>query len=561
MKTNRRNFFQTLSAGTAGFGLAATLPLASCAPQSSDNTAESDDEQILFIGDDIAIAETVYGKVKGFILRDIYQFRGIPYGADTSGKNRFMPPQKPEPWDEVLPTVWWGNTAPQIMDNRYANAYSSFVDHWNYDDVSEDCLKLNVWTPAIADGKKRPVLVWLHGGGYTNGNGIEQDGYMGENLSKKGDVVFVSINHRLGPIGFTDLSGVGGEKYKDSGNVGALDMIAALEWVKENIVNFGGDPGNVTIMGQSGGGAKVCTVAAMPKSAGLVHKAVPLSGSTTQAMDQEYAQKLGEYVVKEAGLKPSEIDKLQELPWKEYILIANKASQKLTEEIGSSGLMRMGFAPVADGVNIPKGTFYSEATGVSSDVPMMLCTTFHEWGMSRTMPELEKMSADEAKEMLKERAGFRGGFGDKAPEIYDAYAKVFPDATPYEVLTLISSNRSSVVSTANAKLNQGSPVYVAWFGWEPPMFNGRMRAFHCLDICFWFNNTDLMITHTGGGSRPRKLGAKMSDALLQFMKTGNPNCETLPEWPEFTAENGETMILNDVCEVKNDPDKEGRELI
>ena len=559
MKTNRRNFFQTMGVGAAGFGLATTLPLTSCAVPAESATAE-DDEQILFIGDDIAIADTAYGKVKGFILRGITQFRGIPYGADTSGKNRFMPPQKPESWDDIKPTVWWGNTAPQLMDGRYANAYSSFVDHWNYDDVSEDCLKLNVWTPAL-DGNKRPVLVWLHGGGYTNGNGIEQDGYMGENLSRKGDVVFVSINHRLGPIGFSDLSGVGGEKYKDSGNVGALDMVAALEWVNENIANFGGDPGNVTIMGQSGGGAKVCTVAAMPAAKGLIHKAVPLSGSTTQGMDQAYAQKLGEYVLKEAGLRPSEIDKLQEIPWKEYILIANKASQKMREEQGGSGLMRMGFAPVADGVNIPKGTFYSEAGGVSSDVPMLLCTTFHEWGMARTNPEIEEITADEAKEMMKASAGFRGGFGDKASAIYDAYAKVFPDAKPIEIMTLASSNRQSVVASATAKLNQPAPVYVAWFGWEPPMFNGRMRAFHCSDICFWFYNTDLMLTHTGGGARPRKLSEKMSDALLSFMKTGNPNCETLPEWPQFSAENGEVMILNDVCEAKNDPDKEARELL
>ena len=557
MKTNRRNFFQTMGVGAAGFGIASTLPLTACAAPSEDKS--NDDEQILFIGDDIAIANTQYGKVKGFILRGITQFRGIPYGADTSGKNRFMPPQKPEAWDNIRPAVWWGNTAPQIMDGRYASAYSSFADHWNYDDVSEDCLKLNVWTPAI-DSNKRPVLVWLHGGGYTNGNGIEQDGYMGENLSRKGDVVFVSINHRLGPIGFSDLSGVGGEKYKDSGNVGALDMVAALEWVKENISNFGGDPNNVTIMGQSGGGAKVCTVAAMPAAAGLVHKAVPLSGSATSAMDQEVSRKLGEYILDEAGLKPSEIDKLQEMPWKDYILLANAASRKFAQENSTSG-MRFGFAPVADGINIPKGTFYSEENGVSSNVPMIICSTFHEWGMSRTMPELEKITADEAKEMLKERAGFRGGLGDKAPAVFDAYAKAFPDATPYEVMTLVSSNRNGVVDTATAKTKQPAPVYVAWFGWEPPLFDNRMRAFHCLDICFWFYNTDLMLTHTGGGARPRALSEKMSDALLSFMRTGDPNCDALPTWPKFTVENGETMVLNDVCQVKNDPDREGRKMI
>jgi para-nitrobenzyl esterase len=365
----------------------------------------------------------------------------------------------------------------------------------------------------------------------------------------------------LGPIGFSDLSGVGGEKYKDSGNVGALDMVAALEWVKENIASFGGDPANVTIMGQSGGGAKVCVLAAMPAAKGLIHKAVPLSGSSTKALDQEYSQKLGEYILKEAGLKPSEIDKLQEMPWKEYLLLASKASQTMTKENSPAPGFRGGFAPVADGVNIPKGTFYSEADGVSADVPMLICSTFHEWGIARTNPELEKITADEAKKMLSERAGIRGGFGEKAAEIYDAYAKVFPDKKPIEILTLASSNRKGVVETATAKAVQKAPVYTAWFGWEPPMFNGRMRAFHCLDICFWYANTDLMLTHTGGGARPRKLSEKMSASLLQFMKTGNPNGGGLPEWPAFTVENGETMVLNDTCEVKNDPDREARKLL
>lgn len=544
---------------TAGSFLAVIFLLSSCSQPAAKPAAA--DDQVLKVGDDIAIAQTEYGKVQGFILNDIFQFRGIPYGASTAGKNRFMPPQKPEPWDNIYPAVWWGNSAPQIMDNRYANAWSSFADHWNYDDVSEDCLKLNVWTPSITDNAQRPVLVWLHGGGYTNGNGIEQDGYMGDNLSRKGDIVFVSINHRLGPIGFTDLSGVGGEKYASSGNVGALDMAAALEWVNHNISNFGGDPGNVTIIGQSGGGAKVCVVMNMPQAAGLVHKGVPLSGSTIEALDQEYSRGLGAYVLKEAGLKPSEVDKLQEIPWKDYILIANRAAQKYNQDNPRPGMMRGGFAPVADGVNLPKGKFFADPEGLSSGVPMMINTTFHEWSASRTNPELENITADSAKKMLASGSGMRGAYGDKAAEIYDAYAKVFPEAKPIEIATLIGSNRKSVVAAANAKSVQKAPVYVSWFGWEPPLFNNRMRAFHCLDICFWFYNTDVMLTHTGGGARPRALSGKMSGALLQFMRTGDPNGGGLPQWPAYTIENGETMILDDVCEVKNDPDREARAVI
>ena len=192
---------------------------------------------------------------------------------------------------------------------------------------------------------------------------------------------------------------------------------------------------------------------------------------------------------------------------------------------------------------------------------MLICSTFHEWGMSRTDPKLEKISAADAKNMLKERAGFRGGLGEKAPEVYDAYAKAFPDAKPIEIMCLVASNRKGVVETATAKSVQPAPVYVAWFGWQPPLFNNRMRAFHCLDICFWFNNTDVMLTHTGGGARPRKLSEKMSDALLQFMKTGDPNGGGLPKWPEFTEAKGEVMVLDDSCQVMNDPDRKGREML
>ena len=555
MKTNRRNFFQTLGAGAAGIGLS-SIPMISGA---SNLPKTEEDDQVLKIGDSIAIAETKYGKVKGFILRGITCYRGIPYGADTSGKNRFMAPQPPKPWTTTLPAVWWGNTAPQIMDNRYANSYASFVDHWNYDDVSEDCLRLNIWTPAI-DAKKRPVMVWLHGGGYTNGNGIEQDGYDGENLSRKGNIVFVSINHRLGPIGFSDLSKVGGSKYADSGNVGALDMVAALEWVRDNIASFGGDPGNVTIMGQSGGGAKVCILAAMPKAKGLFHKAVSLSGSTVKAMDQKASQSLGEYILKEAGLNTTDVDKLQDMPWKDYLELANKAAKKFAAENTGTGV-RGGFSPVADGINIPKGQFFAEPNGLSSDVPMIINTNFHEWGMARTMPEMELITADKAKEMLKERAGMGGGLGDKAGVVYDAYAKIYPSAKPIEILTLVSSNRKGAIETADAKASQKAPVYLSWFGWEPPMFDHRMRAFHCLDICFWYANTDLMLTHTGGGKRPRALSEKMSGALLQFMKTGNPNGGGLPEWKAYTTAKGETLVINDHSELKNDPDREARKLI
>jgi para-nitrobenzyl esterase len=554
MKSNRRNFIQKLGLGAtglgaAGFGLGSTLT----SEAKVFKPKEKEDEQLLFVGDNIAVTNTQYGKVRGYILRGIHTFLGIPYGADTSGENRFMPPQKPKSWTDVKPAVWWGNSAPQIMEKRYADQYASFVDHWNYDDVSEDCLKINVWTPAL-DNKKRPVIVWLHGGGFVNGNAVEQDGYNGENLSRFGDVVFCSLNHRLGALGFTNLAG-SGDKMAASGNVGMLDIVAALEWVRDNIANFGGDATNVTIIGQSGGGSKVCTLTAMPSAKGLFHRAVALSGSSLNGLSKEYSEKLGAMVLKEAGLSPNEIGKLQQIPWREYIDIANRAVTKMADEAKRLNLVRGGFAPVADGNYLSAGAFYSDNSHFSADVPMIISTTFNEQSPSRVNSALENVTLAEAKENLKAR------FGDKTNEIVDAYAKVFPDKKPVEIWSMILSNRKGAIATADAKAKQKAPVYLAWFGFQPPLFDGRMRAFHCDDICFWFYNTDLMLTHTGGGARPRRLSEKMAKSFLKFVRTGNPNGGGLPNWARYTSEKGETMILNDECILKNDPDREARKAL
>jgi para-nitrobenzyl esterase len=560
MKTDRRRFFRTVGAGAAGLTLGSSvLSISSCA---SPAGKKDEEDQQLYIGDNIAVTDTVYGKVRGYMLRNIYYFLGIPYGADTSGKNRFMPPQKPEPWTEVYPAIWWGNSAPQNMENRYANKYGSFRDHWNYDDVSEDCLRINVFTPAINDGKKRPVMFWIHGGGFTNGNGIEHDGYNGENLARYGDIVFCSINHRLGPLGFTNLAGAGGEKFAASGNAGMLDIVAALEWVRDNIANFGGDPGNVTIMGQSGGGAKVCTLTAMPSAKGMFHKAVVLSGASIRSGEKEYSEKLGQYVLKEAGLSSSQVDKLQEMPWKDYYAIATSAADKLNNELGQAPRgIRRGFSPVVDGSILLQHPYFPEPAPEAADIPMIICSTFNEQSPSWTDAALENITLDEVVEKVKERAGFGAGFGEKAKEVVEAYAKAFPEKKPVEIWSLVSSNRQNTVILADAKSKQSAPVFVAWFGWQPPLFDNRMRAFHCVDICFWFYNTDLMLTHTGGGARPRNLSVKMAGSLLQFMKTGDPNGVELPVWPKYTATNGETLILDDICEAKNDPDREARKAL
>lgn len=553
MRSNRRQFVQTLGTSSAGIALGPRLGAAQM-----DGMGKS---QVLLVGDNIALAETQYGKVRGYMLRDIYYFLGMPYGADTSGANRFMPPQKPKPWTNVYPALWWGDSAPQNMDNRYANKFASFRDHWNYGDVSEDCLRINVFTPAINDGKKRPVLFWIHGGGFINGNAIEQDGYNGENFARFGDVVFCSINHRLGPLGYCDLAGVAGEEFAASGNVGMLDIVAALEWVRDNIANFGGDPGNVTIMGQSGGGAKVCILTAMPCAKGLFHKAVVLSGASRKSGEKAFSENLGAAVVKEAGMTANDLAKLQAMPWKDFYAIAIKAQQNVIKAAGPGGGMMRGFVPVVDGKVLPQHPYYPGAAATAADIPMIISSVENEQSPSWADSSLESITLEQVTEKLKQRAGFGAGFGDRAKEVVAAYSAAFPGRKPVEIWSLASSNRQSVVALADVKAKQPAPVYVNWFTWQPPLFDNRMRAFHCVDISFWFYNTDLMLTHTGGGPRPRALSTKMAGALLQFMKTGNPNGAGLPVWPKYSAASGETMIFDDICEVKNDPDREARKAL
>lgn len=559
MKANRRRFIKTIGTGSAGIAASAAAVSAAPAAAKAREGSRANDGQLLLIGDNIAVTDTQYGKVRGYILRGIHHFLGMPYGADTSGANRFMPPQKPKAWTGVRPAIWWGNSAPQNMDNRYANAYGSFRDHWNYDDVSEDCLRINVFTPGMKDGKKRPVMFWIHGGGFVNGNGIEHDGYSGENFARFGDAVFCSINHRLGALGFCNLAGVGGEKFAASGNAGMLDIVAALEWVRDNIANFGGDPDNVTIMGQSGGGAKVCTLMAMPSAKGLFHKAVALSGSARRSGEKAASEALGAAVVKEARLTAADIGKLQSMPWKEFYAIATKAQQSLARTAGP-GIMR-GFSPVVDGTVLPQHPFDPAGAPMAANIPLIISSTQNEQSPSWTDSSLEAVTMDVVVDRLKARAGFGAGFGDKAKEVVDSYAKAFPNLKPVEIWSLVSSNRQAVVALADVKSKQPAGVYVDWFTWQPPLFDNRMRAFHCVDICFWYYNTDLMLSHTGGGPRPKALATKMAGALLQFMKTGNPNGPGLPKWPRYTPEKGETMIFDDVCRVENDPDREARKAL
>ena len=426
------------------------------------------------------------------------------------------------------------------MDNKWQNNAATFTDHWNYFDVAEACLNLNVWTPA-PDGKKRPVLVWMHGGGFSFGNCVEQDGYKGANLAGGGDIVFVSVNHRLNAFGFTDLSSCGDPAFAVSGNVGILDLVAALQWIHDNIANFGGDPGNVTVMGQSGGGSKVCDVISMPSAKGLVHKAVALSGNARSASSPAVSAAIGAAILKTVG---GDVKKLQAMPWKEYYDLAHKVAA----EVGG------GFSPVADGTVLPADGFFKD--DIAADIPLILCTTTSEFSLSKEDAKLEEITFDEAVAMVRDQFG-----QPKAEDILKAYQTAFPSKKPIELVNLTVAQRKNVLATADAKSAQKAPVYLAWFDYNAPLFDGRLRAFHCSDICYWFKNTDLMVTHTGGGSEPRKISDQMSSALLAFMRTGNPNCKGVPQWPAYTPEDAPTMIFSQKSEVRNAPDRDALALM
>ena len=494
------------------------------------------------------IVQTQYGKVAGYVDNGIFVYKGIPYAK----AERFMPPVKADSWEGIRSSRAYGPTAPQEKRTGWYSDEQAFAFDWNDGFPDEDCLRVNIWTPGVNDEKKRPVMVWLHGGGYSAGSGQELPSYDGLNLAASGDVVVVSLNHRLNVLGFLDLSAFG-DKYSKSGNVGMLDIVEALKWVRDNISAFGGDSSNVTLFGQSGGGGKVTTLLAMPSANGLFHKSIVQSGSILTTMTSKWSRRIGAAVVKELGISPNKIDEISKVPYDELLAAGQKAIATVRPEAEKAGFdtFLFGWAPTVDGNILPSQPCSQESLNRSKHIPMIVGSTLHEFTTSSYVPQLRGINEDQAAEFLKSR------YGDRVGEYVELLKKAYPQSNPLDLIDTDYTFRPWVVDQAASRSRLGgAPTYMYLFTWQSPVMDGMLRSTHCMEIPFVFNNTSLHATMTGGGAEAAALGDKMSSAWINFARTGNPNTPLLPEWKEYTCEEGAAMIFDNECEVRYGHDRE-----
>ena len=508
-----------------------------------------------------AIVETNAGKVRGFTRNGILTFLGIPYAGTTADSARFRPPAKVTPWAGVRSSMQYGFVSPQEPRAGWANDEVAWMFDWEDGRPGEDCLRVNIWTPGVNDNKKRPVMVWLHGGGFYAGSGQELKSYYGENLSRRGDVVVVSLNHRLGVLGYLNLAEIGGQKYAQSANVGMLDIVAALEWVRDNIANFGGDPQNVTIFGQSGGGGKVNTLMAMPAAKGLFHRAAVQSGSLLNASTREDSAKLGAALMQQLGLSASQIDRILELPAEQLVSAGIAAVRSLASPSRPGGpfrLPRFGWQPTVDGTTLPSHPFDPVAPGISEHVPLLVGPVLNEFTNALFDPTLATLTESELKERVTAQ------YREKSQHIIEVFRGAHPHDSPGELMARISAapvRQNAVTQAERQAALGGSPVYSYWFCWKTPVLDGRPGAFHCSELAFVFDNTDRCAPMTGGGPGPRSLAAKVSEAWIHLARTGNPNHPGLPKWPAFTADHKAVVIFDENCLTENDPDHDERQAL
>jgi para-nitrobenzyl esterase len=505
------------------------------------------------------VVETASGRVRGAIIEGVAAFKCIPYGAPTSGGNRFMPPRAPTPWAGVRDALEYAGHAPQQgLRPATRPELADFSGLPDNSPETEDCLTLNVWSANLQPATKRPVMVWFHGGAFSYGT-ANAARLQGSRLATRGDVVVVTVNQRLNIFGFLDLSTIGGAEFAASGNAGTLDMIAALEWVRDNIDRFGGDPANVTIFGESGGGGKVCTLLAMPSARGLFHRAIVQSGAAVRLRERDRAAKLSEAVLKTLGLTRTDLGKLQALPMVQ-LLSAVDPAQKAIGPAPMPLFDRYPFGPVVDGDIVPHHPFDPAAPAVSSDIPLLIGDMKDE--MASFLARDDKIwhrTLTEA-EMRERVSAVAGGHTD---HVIETYARLYPGKNPAErlIATLTDCNfriRSLMVAEHKATQN-GAPVYMYSFEWETPVLGRRMKAPHALDVPFTFDTIDLT-NATDRSPVAHKLAAAMSGTWAAFAHTGKPEHPAIPPWPAYELTRRATLLLDAECRVENDLRGETRKL-
>jgi para-nitrobenzyl esterase len=478
--------------------------------------------------DSAPIATTTAGVIRGYTDNGICAFRGIPYGDNTATR-RFLPPVPPKPWNEVRDAMSFGEIAPQLT-RQHAHGRES-----------EDCLNLNVYTPALRDKQKRPVMVWIHGGAYSNGTSNENlvDGVR---LCKRGNVVVVGLNHRLNVFGYLYLAEIGGKEYSESGNAGMLDLVLALQWVRDNIAEFGGDPNNVTIFGQSGGGAKCATLSAMPLARGLFHRIITESGQQVTGRTKKHATETTLQVLKNLHVPPDRIGELDTIPIGRLI----EASRG------------MYFGPVTDGNILPRDPFDPDASSLSKNIPMMMGNTHDETAgligggdtttYSLTWDLLPAKLTQHVKQFL----------GNLTPEdIIARYRQWYPQYSPsdafFAITTAARSWRGLIIESERRAEQGGAPTYIYQFDWKSPVQGGRLRAAHTMEIPFVFDNVAYAGDLVGAGAEQQKMADMLSEVWIAFARTGNPNFPTIPIWTPFTLNDRSTMIFDVLPRMEHDP--------